>query len=60
VEVSTEEAPIRAIVERSAAFDAIVMGAGEPSLVAVLLGEDEQRVAEAAVSPVLVVRKKSE
>lgn len=60
VEFSTEEAPIRAIVERSAAFDAIVMGAGEPSLVAALLGEDEQRVAEAAVSPVLVVRKKSE
>ena len=60
VEFSTEEAPLRAIVERSDAFDAIVMGAGEQSLLTALLGEDEERVAEGAVSPVLVVRKNSE
>ncbi|MEF8872013.1 MAG: universal stress protein [Haloarculaceae archaeon] len=56
-ERSSEEAPLRAIVERSAEFDAIVMGAGGESLLSVLLGEDEERVAAAAVTPVLVVRK---
>ena len=60
VEFSAEAAPLRAIVDRSAAFDAIVMGAGEPSLLTALLGEDEERVAEGAVSPVLVVRKAPE
>ena len=60
VEFSTEKAPLRAIVDRSAVFDAIVMGAGEQSLFTALLGEDEERVAEGAIAPVLVVRKKSE
>lgn len=60
VEFSTEQAPLRAIVERSGAFDAIVMGAGDQSLVTALLGEDEERVAEGAVAPVVVVRKNSE
>ncbi|WP_302080036.1 universal stress protein [Salinibaculum rarum] len=59
-ERSSEEAPLRAIVERSAEFDAIVMGAGEESLVTVLLGEDEERVADAAVAPVLVVHQRPE
>ncbi|WP_340099790.1 universal stress protein [Salinibaculum salinum] len=59
-ERSSEEAPLRAIVERSAEFDAIVMGAGEGSLLSVLLGEDEERVADAAVAPVLVVRHQSQ
>jgi len=55
-ETSVADAPIRAIVERSADFDVIVMGEGEESLWSLLLGEDAERVAEAAVAPVLVVR----
>jgi nucleotide-binding universal stress UspA family protein len=48
--------PIRAIVARSVEFDAIVMGEGKGSLRSALFGEDEDRVAEATVAPVLVVR----
>ncbi len=53
---TVEGDPIRAIVARSAEFDAIVMGESEESLRSVFLGEDEDRVAEATVAPVLVVR----
>lgn len=47
---------IRAIVDRSGEFDVIVMGEGEESLLTTLVGEDEKRIAEAAVAPVVVVR----
>ena len=60
VEYSTEETPLRATVERSDAFDAIVMGAGDPSLCTAFLCGDEERVAEGAVSPVLVVRNQTD
>jgi nucleotide-binding universal stress UspA family protein len=55
-EVTDTDAPVRAIVDRSAEFDVIVMGAGDPSLLASLLGDASERVAEGAVVPVLVVR----
>lgn len=55
-ETSAPESPVRAIVERSADFDLIVMGEGEGSLFAALFGDATERVAEGAVAPVLVVR----
>lgn len=57
-ETTVAESPIRDIVARSAAFDLIVMGAGEESLWSALFGEDAERVAEGAVAPVLVVRER--
>ena len=55
-EVTTTSTPIIDIVDRSAEADIIVMGEGRESLLATLLGEDTERVAEGAVAPVLVVR----
>ena len=56
-ETTEAEDPVRNIVERSADFDVIVMGAGDAGLLAPLFGDDSERVAEGAVAPVLVVRK---
>jgi nucleotide-binding universal stress UspA family protein len=53
---TVSERPIAEIVDRSAAFDAIVMGEGGPSLLSALFGDDAERVAQGAVDPVLVVR----
>ena len=55
-ETTTAMLQIRDIVDRSDEADIIVMGEGRESLLAVLLGEDAERVAEGAVAPVLVVR----
>ncbi|WP_276259078.1 universal stress protein [Haloglomus litoreum] len=57
-EHSDSDAPVRDIVDRSDEFDIIVMGAGGPSLLSSLLGDATERVAEGAVAPVLVVRKR--
>jgi nucleotide-binding universal stress UspA family protein len=51
------EFPTRAIVERSDAFDVIVMGEGEQTLLTTVLGDTSERIAEGAVAPVLVVRR---
>ncbi|MFB6254255.1 MAG: universal stress protein [Halobacteriaceae archaeon] len=56
VEITDEDAPINAIVERSSEFDIIIMGEGERSLLTRIIGEDIDRVAEGSVSPVIVVR----
>jgi nucleotide-binding universal stress UspA family protein len=58
-ETATTGTPILDLVDRSGAFDAIVMGEGGDSLLATLLGDDAERVAEGAVSPVLVVRDRA-
>ena len=55
-ETSETETPVYDIVDRSAEFDAIVMGEGGGTLMSVLLGDDAERVAEGAVAPVLIVR----
>ncbi|MFC6988434.1 universal stress protein [Haloplanus sp. GCM10025708] len=57
-ETSVVESPVRAIVERSGEFDAVVMGEGGESLFAALFGDEAERVAEGSVAPVLVVRKR--
>jgi nucleotide-binding universal stress UspA family protein len=57
-ETDVVESPVRKIVERSADFDAIVMGEGGDSLLAALFGEEATRVAEGAVAPVLVVQSR--
>ncbi|MFB6122552.1 MAG: universal stress protein [Haloferacaceae archaeon] len=59
-ETSVVESPVRSIVERTGEFDAVVMGEGGDSLLAALFGEEAERVAEASVAPVLVVRKRHE
>lgn len=51
------EFPTRAIVERSDAFDVIVMGEGKQTLLTTVLGDTSERIAEGAVAPVLVVRR---
>lgn len=55
-ETTETETPVYDIVDRSAEFDAIVMGEGGGTLLSALLGDDAERVAEGAVAPVLVVR----
>ncbi|MFB6195584.1 MAG: universal stress protein [Haloplanus sp.] len=55
-ESATVEWPTRAVVDRSADFDVIVMGEGERTLLTTVLGETTERIAEGAVAPVLVVR----
>lgn len=57
-ETSVSDAPIRDIVDRSGEFDVIVMGEGGPSLLASLLGDVTERVAEGAVAPVIVVHER--
>jgi nucleotide-binding universal stress UspA family protein len=57
VETSVTESPLVDVVERSAEFDVVVMGEGEPTLLSALLGDDAERVARGAVAPVLVVRR---
>jgi nucleotide-binding universal stress UspA family protein len=57
---TASETPVYDIVEQSAAADAIVMGAGGPSLFSALFGDDAERVAEGAVAPVLVVGRRSD
>lgn len=59
-ESATVDSPIRAVVERSAEFDVVVMGEGEQTLGTYLLGETTERVADGAVAPVLVVRRRRE
>lgn len=56
IETGTSEAPVRDIVERSAEFDAIVVGEGGRTLFSQIVGDDADRVAAGAVAPVLVVR----
>lgn len=55
-ETDASETPVYDIIDRSAAFDAIVMGEGGETLLTQLFGDDAERVAEGAVAPVLVVR----
>lgn len=57
-ETSTVESPIAAIMERSVDFDVIVMGEGRETLLTTVIGEDTERIAEGAVTPVLVVRRR--
>jgi nucleotide-binding universal stress UspA family protein len=57
-EVTAVDAPVRAVVDRSAEFDVIVMGEGGPGLLTSLFGAPAERVAEGAVAPVLVVRER--
>jgi nucleotide-binding universal stress UspA family protein len=58
--VTATETPVYDVVEASGAHDAIVMGAGGPTILSALLGEDAERVAEGAAAPVLVVRGRRE
>lgn len=55
-ETSLVETPIYEIIDRSGEFDLIMMGEGEQSVMTAVFGDDADRVAEGAVSPVLVVR----
>jgi nucleotide-binding universal stress UspA family protein len=57
-ETTVTESPVYDIVDRSAEFDAIVMGEGGTTLFTQLFGDDAERVAEGAVAPVLVVRRR--
>jgi nucleotide-binding universal stress UspA family protein len=52
------EMPVHAIVDRSGEFDVIVMGEGEETLLTTVLGDAAERIAEGAVSPLLVVRRR--
>jgi nucleotide-binding universal stress UspA family protein len=58
-EESVVDAPIRAIVDRSGEFDVIVMGEGKQTVLASILGDASDRVADGAVAPVLVVRDRT-
>lgn len=60
VESDEVDSPIRAIVERSGEFDVIIMGEGRQTLLTTVLGDTSERIAEGAVAPVLVVRRRSE
>jgi nucleotide-binding universal stress UspA family protein len=57
-ETTETDTPVYDIVDRSAEFDAIVMGEGRGTLLSALLGDEAERVAEGAVAPVLVVRSR--
>jgi nucleotide-binding universal stress UspA family protein len=59
-ESSDVEAPTHAVVDRSGEFDVIVMGEGERSLLTTVIGETTERIAEGAVAPVLVVRRRTD
>jgi nucleotide-binding universal stress UspA family protein len=50
--------PVRDVIDRSADFDAVVVGEGGESILSLLLGDEGERVAEGAVAPVLVVRRR--
>ncbi|GAA0674836.1 universal stress protein [Natronoarchaeum mannanilyticum] len=60
VRVETARRPIRKIVEVSAAFDAVILGESDPSVMTVLFGEKSEQVAERFIGPVLVVRQPRE
>ena len=53
---ATGESPFEAMLEAVANHDVIVMGEKAPSLRSLIFGEESDRVASAAVGPVLVVR----
>lgn len=59
-ELDTVDSPLRAVIGRSAEFDVIVMGEGKETLLTSVLGDETDRVAEGAVSPVLVVRRRDD
>ncbi|WP_336034540.1 universal stress protein [Halobacterium yunchengense] len=58
-ETSVTDTPVVDIVGRSSEFDVVVMGEGGESLFTLLFGDASERVAEGAVSPVLVVRDRA-
>lgn len=58
--VETARRPIRKIVEVSEAFDAVMLGESDPSVMTVLFGEKSEQVAERFIGPVLVVRQPRE
>lgn len=63
IAVQTEVATgptVEAIVDAVPGHDAIVVGEKAPSLASLVLGEESERVASGAVSPVLVVREDEE
>ena len=63
IAVQTEVATgptIGALVDAVPGHDAVVVGEKAPSLASLVLGEESERVASAAVSPVLVVREDEE
>jgi len=55
--VTTEGPPFERLFERVAGHDAIVVGETAPSWRSVLFGSEDDRVASASVSPVIVVRR---
>lgn len=55
-----ENAPFDALFDAVPGHDAIVMGEQAPSLSSLLLGEQTERIADASVGPVLVVRAPDE
>jgi nucleotide-binding universal stress UspA family protein len=59
-ELDTVAAPLRAIIDRSAEFDLIVMGEGRNTLLTSVLGDETERIADGAVAPVLVVRRRND
>jgi len=50
------DAPIRAISDAAADTGLVVIGEKEPSVVDIIFGDAADRIAEAAASPVVVVR----
>ncbi|MFW6321748.1 MAG: universal stress protein [Halohasta sp.] len=55
-QVVVSEAPIRAISDAAADTGLVVIGEKDPSVVDIIFGDAADRIAEAAASPVLVVR----
>lgn len=58
VETGAGDQSVHGIVDRSDAFDIVVMGEGEETLLTTVFGETSERIAEGAVAPVLVVRRR--
>lgn len=58
--VETARRPIRKIVEVSEAFDAVMLGESDPTVMTVLFGEKSEQVADRFIGPVLVVRQPRE
>jgi nucleotide-binding universal stress UspA family protein len=59
-DTATSDAPVEAITTAATEYDAVVMGASEPSLRSLLFGESAEQVAARSLGPVVVVRQAEE
>jgi nucleotide-binding universal stress UspA family protein len=57
MDAAVTDAPVRALGDVGSEADIVVMGESAPSLRSYVFGEDQQRVADRSVGPVLVLRR---